>query len=357
MNIREQHIEINQSLQKVAANRTRKFLSEEIDWVLNKMLSRFIHLKLRPRHGGKFSFDQADLDAIRPLLVKATLPAYIDTEFPNRYKVFLPTDYNYLIADYSYLYNNACVSEPLIPVSSLLYLRWLKQAYTNKVNTPFYQTASISIDGTNTINIPADLPYENTYTGYSSKPDISFLSPWIIHTLNQRLKFDIQAGFERYGDFYKADNYVFVSSRSMVAPSLIFDGINVTLQEEQIVELQKYTSDVTTLPIANRLESSEDVPDMLTEPFYKPTIQSPISELQGQTLYIYADTNFTVINCGLNYIRKPRIMSLTLGSDCELASPFCQTLCDLAVQYIKGRLENGTGEQLIEKDTETRTIL
>ena len=356
MNIREQHIEINQSLQKVAANRTRKFLDAEIDWVLNKMLSRFIQLKLRPRKGGKFSFDQLDLDAIRPLLVKTTLPAYIDPDFPSRYKTFLPTDYSYLIADYSYLYNT-CNAEALEAINSPVYLRWLRLSYTNKSAAPFYETAILTADGTNILNIPAGLPYEKVYSGYSSKADIAFLSPWMIHTLNQRMQPGVQVGFEKYGEEYKADNIVFASDYSIVAPSLAFDGINVTLLEEQILELKRYNSDAVITPTANRLESSEDVPTLLTTAFYKSSIQSPISELQGQLLYIYGDPSFTVIKCGINYIRKPRPMSLTLGSDCELAPPFCQTLCDMAVQYIKGRLENGAGEQLIEKDLETRVIL
>lgn len=53
MNIKAFHIELNQSLQKIAANTTRKFLSEELDWVINKMQDRFIQNKLQPMVKGK----------------------------------------------------------------------------------------------------------------------------------------------------------------------------------------------------------------------------------------------------------------------------------------------------------------
>ena len=42
------HIEVNQSLQKMAANKTLKFQPSEIDWVLNKMQLRFVENLLRP---------------------------------------------------------------------------------------------------------------------------------------------------------------------------------------------------------------------------------------------------------------------------------------------------------------------
>lgn len=357
MTIREQHIELNQSLQKIAANKTRKFLSEELDWVLNKIQNRFIQSKLRPRRGGGFSFDELDLDAIRPVLVQTKLPAYIDPARLNRYKVFLPTDYSYLIADYSFVDNAECRATKLTPEAKSIYITWLKKLNTAKVSAPFYETAQMTIDGTHIINIPSELPYTNKYVGYQSKDDVSFLYPWIIHTFNQELAPTIQVGSERYADKYKPNQIVIVSDRALAATTLSYDGISTTLKTEDVINYTQYGESVHNVIVQNRLETSEDTQKLVGTPFYAPSINSPISELINQTLYIYGDNSFTVSNCGITYVRKLRPVSLALGSDCELSEEFHQTICDLAVQYIKGRLENAPAEQLVEKDNETRVKL
>lgn len=357
LNVREMHIELNQSLQKISASRTRKFLPEELDWVLNKIQGRFIQSKLIPRKGNAFTYNQLEVDAIRPLLVKAKLPAYIDTEFPNRYKSYLPTDYSYLIADYSYVDNSLCRTQKLIQEEVSLYLYWLKQSRTTKVNAPFYENGTITVNGSYIINFPGDLPYTNDYVGYPNKKDNIFLYAWIKHELNQMAKEVLQVGSEQYGEWYKGNNFVFVSEQSITPPTLVLDGINVTLTSQSIEGLKKYPQPDEAIISPNRLESSEDVLNLVTTPFYKPTINSPVSELNGQILYTYGSSSFTISSCGINYVRKPRPISLSLGSDCELMPEFHQTICDLATQYIKGRLENVPAEQLVEKDIETRVTL
>lgn len=355
MNIREMHIELNQSLQKVAANKTRKYLSEELDWVLNKIQNRFIQSKLKPKKGGAFTVEQIELDAIRPLLTQKKLPAYIDPNFTNRYEVYLPTDYAYLISDSSYVSDMCGMQSAPVELTKQLFITWLKQVYTTKPSSPFYETVLLNIDITNTISIPGGLPYTNTYTGFSRKEDISFLTSWIV---NQGNTFNsIQCGFERYGKRYKPQHYVLVSQDHQIQATLEYDGTPVTAVSTETLNVKQHQSLTNENITSNRLETSEIIPQILDVAFYKPSVRSPVSELIGNVLYIYRDDNFTVNSSLITYVRKPQPVSLALGSDCELAPEFHQTICDLAVEYIKNRLENAQGYQIVERDNEQRVIL
>lgn len=345
------HIEINQSLQKIAANRTLKYLSEEIDWVINKMQERFVQSKLEPKRGGGFSIDQMDIDAIRPLLVsRKKIPAFIDTA--SRYKCFLPPDYAYLISDASYASE---ICKETVKVQNVkFYITWLKQVTTNKPQAPFYETLELKA-GADTLTIPSKLPYYHTYTGYKTKEDIMFLIPWITNYFQSLGTF--ATGYETYGDLYKSAHYYFVSPTAQPVVTLKMDNIanNVTVPE--VKEYTQHTSLNTEKRVANRLESSENIDHLSSTAFFKSSFKSPISELSKNILYVYYDSSFIVNSCEITYIRKPRIVSLFLGSDCELAPEFHQTICDLATEYIKGRLENGPGQQLAERDIESRVIL
>jgi len=351
MTIKEMHIEVNQSLQKVAANRTRKYLSEEIDWVLNKMQHRFIQGRIKPRKGGGYSLEQMNVDALRPILVSGKkIPAFIDR--PDRYKCFLPPDYSYLISDAS-LTSELCKETAQVEAKKL-YITWLKQVKTNKVDPLYYQTVKVTANA-DILNIPGNLPYYHEYTGYNRKEDIFLVLPWIVNHFQQLG--NLQVGYELFGEYFKPSHYYFISDSAFPITSLVQDATNNTVQVQELKEFTSHKSLDTEVLTANRLESSENIHNLLSTAFYKTSLHSPISELSKNILYVYHDSSFTVNSCEITYIRKPRIVSLFLGSDCELPAEFHPTICDLATEYIKGRLENGQGQQIIERDNELRVII
>ena len=346
------HIEVNQSLQKVAANRTREYFSDEIDWVLNKMQDRFIQLKMRPKKEGRgYTMEEVDLDSVRSLIVsQKSLPAYIDNT--RRYKCYLPPDYAYLVSDASYVSELCKVTAS--EVVSKFYITWLKQVKTTKVNPKFYESIEISANAT-TLKIPLDLPYYNEYVGYNAKKDIAFIVPWIVNYFQSQGT--LISGFETYGDLYKPAHYFFISPDAQPTASLKMDGNINTVLVQELKNLKQHETLKTEQRIDNRLESSENVDMLLSTSFYGPNKRSPVSELSKNILYVYRDDSYTVNRCEITYVRKPRILSLLLGSDCEIAPEFHQTICDMAVEYIKGRLENTQGQQLTERDNELRVII
>lgn len=347
MNVREMHIEVNQSLQKVAANRTRKFLSQETDWVLNKMVDRFIQSKLRPKGNGSFEIDELEVDAISNLIVpNKILGAYIQPGVG--YISYLPCDYKYLIADSSFT-QPVCGMVPAAYALTLV-LTSMRQEQSQKTDARYYETVSLAMNAT-TLNIPADLPYFNKYTGYVSKEDVSFLVPYI----RNHFKPNFQVYWERFADVYQPNHYIIVAAAPVTA-TMNLDGIVVTQVSQSSKALTLHLG-TTTKAVANRLVPSSKVPELMATAYYKSAAISPISELSGNNLYVYSDSNFIVTKTRVTYIKEPQVISLDLGTDCDLSGSFHQQICDLAVEYLKGRLENPQGTQAVVSDNDRRVIL
>lgn len=355
MTCRELHIEVEQSLQQVASYRTRKYLAGEIDWVLNKMQKRMIQGRLRQRADGSggFDLDQVSADMIRTLIVTGyDLVPYIDPG-ENRYKCFLPPDYGYLLSDWSYT-TQICKRDPttykVIPASvadATLYLTALRQDYSAKGSPPYYQTLDINMPN-KAIQIPQQFNYGNTYTGLKKVEDISSLTEWI----------SLTGGWywERLADFRYPGYYILLSDTPPgTSPSVIVDGVTYT-------EVATQTLSFTTNPgegdyYDNRLTSPSKISGLNSTEFYKTSYYGPISELSQNILYVYNDGSFIVSGVGISYIRNPLPISLSLNSTSELPENFHQNLCDLAVEYLKGRLENQVGQQMVLADNERRVVL
>jgi hypothetical protein len=347
MNVQEQHIEIRQGLNQIGANRNKKYEDEEIDWIINRMQDRYIRSCLRPKDNGGFEVDQLKADDISPLIVSnTTLVPYINGS--NRYQCFLPPNYQYLLSDGSTT-KKLCGSEVPKVVNRNLYLTAVRQDVSVKSTKPFYVTSSVIIKN-NTISIPTNLPYQNTYTGFNSLNDIfSFLVPYIAE----------KGGWywERVADYEYPLHYIRLSETAGTGDSgVTTDGTSSATVVERTLSMLVHTNSGGTFR-DNRLTGSHLLYSLNTNPIYKTGYYSPISEIIGKTLYVYRDTNFIISDVRVSYVRKPRIISLSLNTSSELPRSTCQVVCNLAVEYIKGRLENTAGQQIAERDIDKRVTL
>jgi hypothetical protein len=351
MNVIDMHIEVNQSLQKIAANKTRKFLNEEIDWVLNKMQQRFIQLCLKPKLNqqgkpvGAFTVDQLRQDALRNLIGSKEIAC--DITNPRKSIAILPADYSYLLDDRSKILTNCGTDTKTTTVNPIRVINLVPHPGVS----PYFTTFSITING-KTVSIPADLDSYNKYSSYLNAEDINRFIGLVLYKLREQ---GVEAYWERYDDIYK-QNSILVSGGTGIVLNYSGSTItgNVTTVNKTIT-----TSLITSSGIYahNRLEESTGIFELLTTAFYKPSIQSPISELQSNRLIVHTDTNFTVTKVEISYIRKAKPISIILGSNCEIAEEFHQTICDLTVEYLKGRMEHSEGVAMISQDIENRIIL
>lgn len=355
MTCRELHIGVEQGLQQVAANTTRKFLDDEIDWILNKIQNRFIQSKLKPsvdikgNPTGGFEVSQLDADAIRTVIVTSySMVPYVDDG--RRYKCFLPPDYSYLLSDWSYT-KLLCGTDAPVEKASRLYITGLRQEHSIASAAPFYATVKVEL-GSTTQDLPTDLPYGQTYVGYKDKNDISFLIPYIARIGNYY--------WERFNTLNYPGYYINVSDRDNGTSPNVTPKITVDTNVTQATKLSTLDLVQHTNPgdyYDNRLSATSKISGMNSTEFIKTSYYSPISELSNGILYIYKDKNFTVSEVGISYIRKPLPISLPLNLSSELPEEFHQALIDLCVEHIKGVLENKEGYAITKDENASRVVL
>lgn len=362
MTVREMHIDIDQSTQLVAANRSRKWYAEEKDWVLNKVQERYIRSCLRPKKDaqgnltGGFELDQAKADDIRRLIInKASLiPFIVDSE---RYKCILPPDYSYLLSDGSRT-KLLCGAEPTT-ASRTYTINRIRQEESGLSNPPYYETMQVQMPGTGAItlvSIPGDLPPFNNYAGYADKKDISFLVPWVIWKAKEWY-------WERFDDLYYPKWYIRAGVSPTGTSDIIVDGIGLGDVDgieyaDPVTTTRVYTYHTDTGNLVNnRLSGTDIIRNLRQAAFYKTAHYSPITELENDLLWVYRDNSFIVSGVEISYIRKPQPISLSLNTDCELAEGVHRLICDLATEYLQGRVQDLKGVQLSEADLVKRVIL
>lgn len=354
----QMHIEVRQGLQQVAANKTFKYLAPELDLILNKMQSRLIQMQLtqkvdpRGKPTGGFEVSQLGADIVRPLIV-TTLDLVPYIHDVRLYRCYLPPDYAYLLSDWSFT-KMICTGDPAPTITpDTLYLTRLRQDRSILPDPgPYYVSSFKTILGGRKVEIPLDLIADNNWTGTVKKEQIYEL-----------VQFIAQQGawyWERFGSNNWPGYYINVglNSGTQIGAMSIIDGATF---QNVITSTIPVTSHKTLLPASkyydNRLMASDNISGLNSTEFYKSSFYSPISELSQGILYIYRGDNFTVSNVGISYIKKPTPISISLNTKSDIPEEFHYQIVDLAVEYIKGTLENFQGWQQKTADIDKRVTL
>jgi len=317
MDVRQQIVEVQQQLQKQGAQRTRKFLDEEIVWVLNKAQLKFRDSKLRKKvdNSGAYEIDQRHTDALRVWTVQnKELVTYAPTSFESR--GILPSDYAYLLSDSSAVVTNCQNSNFNLATDNTYNLTKVLFGNTGLNASPFYTNFKITTQDGLVIDLAAGVKVK------SEKSDLKDLS--IVGT---------NIYFEQLGDDRASNSFMTLkagtSSLVLEYEGGSYNGTTVTKQ------LRQYTSAASNIfPSVNRLTNHSMLADVRSTDYYKTKDSSPISTLSGGTLSVFNDENFIVKTIYIDYIRKPRKISLSLSQNCELPDEFHQDVCDLAVELI-----------------------
>jgi hypothetical protein len=335
MNIREMHIEIGQGTQNIAANVTRKLSAEQIDWMLNKNVERFIQSKVKPRADGSggFQIEQVNADAIRTLLSSREYPVMVDGD---GYTAQLPDDYAYLLSDDSKVIDLCGNAAPALSAVTEDILK-IQFKSTAAVSPNCYAAVSITFGATTLTLSQINTAYSGTYTGLKSPDEKYVVINTLLWYIRNVLKREVY--WESYKTVVALQSFIFPGE---TAGSITIDTVT-TAGTTQSIAYSKYTDEGSSW-IPNRLTPTTVISTLQVTPFYKSSINSVISELQSNSLKTYADTSFIISRVRMNYIKKFKRMHLVLSQDCDLPEEFHQTICDLTVEYFKALTQDPNWE-------------
>jgi hypothetical protein len=102
--------------------------------------------------------------------------------------------------------------------------------------------------------------------------------------------------------------------------------------KEQLDVTYSVTSIKTGTP-RNRLVSTDELYQAKSHPFTKPNKNSPLSTIAGNYIFGYDNGEFIIEEFKIDYVRRPRRISLKHNQSCELHEGVHQQIVDLAVQY------------------------
>lgn len=341
MNIEEMHITVEQGMQKFAANRTRKFFPEEIDWKINREIERFITIAITENRFGFYEINERYAQAVAPLKeTNIGVPAYLVA--PDRYKVYMPADFRYMVSPgvvVAVACENSGSGQMQRSESTRNVYAWNLQ--TAKSTANFWATFSFTFP-TGAIT-QASIP---GWTGYKTNKELFQFANIIQETM---WALGINAYFEQFEDLYMPGHLIITGS-SLPLSAVVIDG---TLVAATTLRTETLTSDnaVYLRSQPGRVMRGSVHHNMRITPYYNTNWESPLlEEFQVGGLSIYADSAYTVRGMEATYLRKPRRVDINLQRSCDLHPAFHETICNMVIQSSLEMVGSPQWQQKVQVD-------
>jgi len=356
----EAHIEVLQGLQKVAAYSEDMFNADEIDLHLTRQQDRLLEEIVNKR----FEDLQVGLDYIRPLLVKnnklqVVLPELTDEIYePNMVYGVLPANYYHLINNRSKVVTStsAGLCEDLTTYKAL---GTSKAAFTERVavlpvptptNTtwPFYYKTKLVVESTSG-NVEKTLP--DGLNNLKSANSWFQITNYILENISIP---GVEIFWESYRDVYSPKSFIFVTQDINITQVTInwetsssntaSAGAGAASFVNTVYQKPNYTTSNLTgyqeTETANLLTETDEFYTQNVNAFYKTKKNQPKSQVSGDFLLVYENKSFLISDLSVDYIRKPRHISLSLNQNFELGGDAPRIIVNRTTEFLKLVIEN-----------------
>lgn len=335
MTVKEMHVDVRDQLQRLSANRNRKLSPDQIDWNLNRAQQIMVEAAVESVEGsGRFRIKPGRTDVITGLLSGRT-PLYTSW-ITDRYVSFLPSDFWYMLDDASSV-GQICKGESKITTYSVLNITSVAFPFSTS-ETP-YSSVELVYNNSTLINLTALLlQRQKSYTGLSSTEEHFYVRDLL---MQQLAGMGISVYWEKFHTVNQPYTLLFVNNSATAIPiTLKLDGVDYVGTNQQLT-LEVHSTTRPSVLTANTMVSPDKGFATSSTPYFKTSYISPISEQGPSVLYTFADKSFIVYSTTINYVRKPRTISLSLGTDCQLSSSIHQHLCNKTVEMVLNRIAAG----------------
>jgi hypothetical protein len=332
MTIAQMHILIEQKLQNLNAFVNDNFLPDEIDLFINEMQEAFIKQRFSPDSNPKrkgFEASNKRLADLQSLLKEVTLLPVVDNTEPEERKYFIASA--------------AAVAVTSMAADNLYQIVTIGNTTFTAVGAVRGEVGEVFIasgagTGTGTV-----APFDFFFPVSSRVNLIVNAKPLVIDKLPTRYLGMVKSTYNpaspapARGDFYIASETATYTSFSGVAATkgcvLYYNGTTRSIQS-----LPAFNYPKIGVPI--RIVEHEEKDRMLQNPFGKPTERSPIATVRGNFLMVPVSERFILKDVSLQYLRKPKPVSLSSSSNCELPDHTHSEIVDLVVNHILEVIES-----------------
>lgn len=363
MNVFEMHISVNQRLQEIASYKRDKFKSEEIDLALNKGMNRLLEKGIDT----KFQDAQINLSHVSALIKKnRVLEVIIPGTTEPVYEEGMDSVYAMAPPDHYWLVNARverltdplnCTTAPELGTTTLP--EWVAVVPFPAANAsaPYFPALTVT---SSTLGTLYTAPTAIT-AGFQNRNSQYVLINNILERLYPHPT--LRVYWERYRDTYYQNSLIFV--RSSTAGTITISGTGLTPSAVAMTQ-SSYTIYNRAL-IANlesvtvglspvKVQEEDTLYSALKQNSFYNTRKEEISMDQTYDYFLlYRDESFLITRAYIDYIRKPRTISLLLNQNCELADNVHHKIVDLAVEILRLDTKDGAYPQTVE-DTQLRTI-
>lgn len=146
------------------------------------------------------------------------------------------------------------------------------------------------------------------------------------------------------GEFPTDYNYL-VSIRCKVDYSR--SGITFTVPDSARVPDGDEGTDYKTWITKANIVQSDDIYELLKDPFNKTSPKEPIADISEDGIDVYTDDTFLIDGIIINYLKKPTTVSLSTSTDCDLPEHTHDEIVDMATELMLSDIGAlGTGNQI-----------
>lgn len=334
MNIKQMHIAFDQGTQYLASNRARAFFPEEKDMILNKMIGRYIISRLRPKGDGVYEIDSMAQEQLKTLIARiSAIPAEIKG---SNYSLLLPSDLGWYVAGVV----NFLACTPTAVTNLTRYKHVLTFPKSTKGSAKYYETASLHTSSLAAINTLQS----GSWLGLPSKEQVFDVIPQLVQDLRAK-------GIPVYMDGQRVTLYL----GNATPINGVADAATVaSTPTTEISNVYTESTAATKAPI--RIVPTASVFDVNSTPYWRSNAQSVVGSFSNSSLNIEGPSSGIITSGDVIYVRKPRVVSLSLGSNSDLPEEYHDELIDMAVAYAKTELNSPDWEKKLADNKLNTTI-
>jgi len=329
LTVRELIIEVQQQVQRLGSYKRDKTSEPLIIWRLNTAQDRFIRdcIKPDPNQNDKFSINEESRTSIQAL-IETNKSLLVYNDISGTYSI-LPSNLAYLVNDRSIILPD-CNAQFSSPSSSyIITATAIPFNESTKANAPYY---SITATGSSSNSISYNL---------ANKKESFEIIEVVANQLIQAGALDVY--WESFNGWYVPNSFIAVhriETGQSPPPTfgLTIDGV-VSQTSVKNFTVNKFKS-FSGNQVPNRSYKNDYVHDAVNYNYYdQPIPESPVTYLGGNKLNILTSKRFLVSEIILDYIRKPRRISLYLNQSCELDGSVHEKICSIATEMILSNIE------------------